>query len=95
MVTIIIRVIRVTRIIRVIRVTRIIRVIRFIKTIKVFRVISVSRVILLCLGEVGLFLNFSVVIFDKDIVFRTFRVIQVVRVAIGVTVVKLTILHSN
>jgi hypothetical protein len=87
MVTIIIRVIRVTRIIRVIRVTRIIRVIRFIKTIKVFRVISVSRVILLCLGEVGLFLNFSVVIFDKDIVVRTFRGFQVVRVAIGVTVV--------
>ena len=86
MVTIIIRVIRVTRIIRVIRVTRIIRVIRFIKTIKVLRVISVSRVILLCLGEVGLFLNFSVVIFDKDIVVRTFSVIQAVRVAIGVTV---------
>ena len=57
--------------------------------------VSVSRAILLCLGEVGLFLNFSVVIFDKDIVVRTFRVIQVVRVAIGVTVVKLTILHSN
>ena len=41
----------------------------------------------MCLGEVGLFLNFSVVIFDKDKVVRTFRVIQVVRVAIGVTVV--------
>jgi hypothetical protein len=49
----------------------------------------------LCLGVVGLLLNFSVVIFDRDILVRTFRVIQVVRVATGVTVVKLTILHSN
>ena len=49
----------------------------------------------MCLGEVGLFLNFSVVIFDQDIVVRIFRVIQVVRVVTGVTVVKLTILHRN
>ena len=49
----------------------------------------------MCLGEVGLFLNFSVVILDTDIVVRTFRVIQVVRVALGVAVVKVTILHSN
>jgi hypothetical protein len=47
------------------------------------------------LGVVGLFLNFSVVIFDKDKVVRTFRVIQFVRVATGVTLVKVTILHSN
>ncbi len=38
---------------------------------------------------------FSVVIFDKDIVVRFFRVIQVVRVVTGVTVVKVTILQSN
>ena len=43
----------------------------------------------------GCFLVFSVVIIDKYKVVKTFRVIQVVRVAIGVTVVKLTILHSN
>ncbi len=87
----IVRVIRVARIIRVIWVTEIIRVIRVIKTIKVFSVISASRVILLCLGVVGLFLNFSVVIFDKDKIVRTFRAIQVVRVVTGVTVVKVTI----
>ncbi len=40
------------------------RFIRVIKTNKVLSVISASRVILLCLGVVGLFLNFSVVIFD-------------------------------
>jgi hypothetical protein len=34
----------------------------------------------LCLGVVGLFLNFSFVIFDKDQVVRIFRVILVVRV---------------
>ena len=38
---------------------------------------------------------FSVVIFDKDIVVRFFRVIQVARVVTGVTVVKVTILQSN
>jgi hypothetical protein len=43
----------------------------------------------------GCFLVFSVVIFDKDKVVRTFRVIQVVRVVTGITVVKVTILHSN
>ncbi len=52
----------------------------------------------MCLGVVGLFLNFSVVIFDKDKVVRTFRAIQVVRVVTVVTVVtvvKVIILHSN
>ncbi len=49
----------------------------------------------MCLGLVGLFLNLSFVVFDKDKVVRTFRVIQVVRVVTGVTVVKVTILHSN
>ncbi len=42
-----------------------------------------------------MFLNFSVVIFDKDKVGRIFKVILVVRVVSGVTVVKLSILHSN
>ena len=36
---------------------------------------------------------FSVVIFDK--VVRIFRVIQVLGVVTGITVVKVTILHSN
>ncbi len=44
------------------------------------------------MGVVGLFLNFS---FDKYKVVRTFRGIQVVRVVTGVTVVKVTILHSS
>jgi len=91
----IIRVIRVARIIRVIRVTRSIRVIRVIKTIQVFTVTRASRIFLLCLGVVGLFLNFRVLNFDKDQVVRTFRFIQVLGVVMGVTVVKLTILHSN
>jgi hypothetical protein len=42
-----------------------------------------------------MFLNFSVVIFDKDKVVRIFKVIQVVRVVTGLTVVKVSILHSN
>ena len=36
---------------------------------------------------------FSVVIFDKIV--RLFRVIQVLGVVTGITVVKVTILHSN
>ncbi len=40
-------------------------------------------------------MDFSVVIFDKVKDVRTFRVIQVVRVVMGITVVKVTILHSN
>ncbi len=44
--------------------------------------------------KLGCLLVFSVVIFDKDKVVRTFRFIQVVRVVTGVTVVKVTILHS-
>ena len=35
----------------------------------------------------------SVVIFDKNV--RIFRVIQVLGVVMGITVVKVTILHSN
>ncbi len=60
-----------------------------------FRVIWISRVIILFLGEVGLSYGFSVVIFDKDKVVRTFRIIQVVRVVTGTTLVKVTILPSN
>ncbi len=43
----------------------------------------------------GCLLVFSVVILDKDKVVRTFRFVQTVRVVTGVTVVKVTILHSN
>jgi hypothetical protein len=43
----------------------------------------------------GCLLVFSVVIFGKNKVVSTFRVIQVVRVVTGVTVVKVTILPSN
>jgi multidrug transporter EmrE-like cation transporter len=41
----------------------------------------------------GCYLVFSVVFFDK--VVRNFRVIQIVRVVTGITVVKVTMLHSN
>ena len=41
----------------------------------------------------GCFVVLSVVIFDKDV--RIFRVIQVLGVVTGITVVKVTILHSN
>ena len=43
----------------------------------------------------GCLLVLSVVIFDKDKVVRTFRVVQVVRVVTGITLVKVTIIHSN
>ncbi len=49
----------------------------------------------MCLDVVGLFLNLSLVIFDKDMVVSNFRGFQVVRVVTGVTFVKVTILHSN
>ncbi len=43
----------------------------------------------------GCLLVFSVIISDKDMVVRTFRVVQVVRVVTGITLVQVTILHSN